>query len=325
MTGSDLPAAVAASLKEGVVPATALQVRKVIYAHEQLTQSDMDLVFAVARKAGPNPCTEWTSLFSEALTDYVVHQNVPQDYIPQHKADWLVAELAKGGGISSRAEFAMLIDVMTSALGVPPSLSTFALQEIKAAIMNGRRDAITGEDHPARVVTRSDVEALRTVLYAATTGAVGHVTREEAEALFDIADATAGAQVDPSFDDLFARAVGNYLMAVSLDLPDAAQALHREKWLDQEESLSGFFSRMFSRAPEDWAKPQGDDQASRADSEKITASEASWVIAHLTRDGELTSAEKRLLRFLGAEAASIPQALRALIGEAGAIPSRARS
>jgi hypothetical protein len=318
-----------------------LQIRKTIYSHEVLTRSDMTLVFAVARRAGRDPCPEWTSLFCEALTDYVVHQNDPPDYIPQDKADWLIAELKKWGGISSKTEFAMLIDVMTSALGVPPSLATFALQEIETAIVQGRRDAITGEDHPAGVVTGSDVEALRAVLYAATTGTVGHVTREEAEALFAIAHTTAGASVDPSFDDLFARAVGNYLMAISLRVPDAEEALHREHWLDEKEQMSGFVGRMFSRAKgaapfhvlkspgqayeADMANLDAEDAALRAEAEKITASEAAWVIAHLTRSGDLTSAEKRLLQFLGAEAASIPPVLRTLVDQANRGQSRAAS
>src|SRR5579871_3392605 len=226
----------------GIDPATALQVRRAIYSHDPLTRADMDLVFATARKAGPAPCAEWVSLFCEAVTDYVVHQNEPADYIPAAKVDWLVQTLTENGGIASRAEFDMLIDVMTHALGVPTSLSGFALREIETAITQGRRGAITGEDHAAGVVTKADVEALRAVLYAAKTGTAEHVTREEAEALFDIAHAA--KQVDPAFNDLFARAVGNYLMAINAHVPDAAEALHFDKWLDEKDTLPGFLSRM---------------------------------------------------------------------------------
>jgi len=176
------------------------------------------------------------------------------------------------------------------------------------------------------------VEPLRSVLYAATTGTAGHVSQEEAEVLFEIAHATARTQADPSFDDLFARAVGSYLMATSLRVPGAADALHFEKWLDEEdEGLSGFLSRMLHRAPRDSAfdvlrspgeayendiaKREAADQALRQDSEQITDSEAAWVIAHLTRDAELTSAQQRLLQSLGAEAPSIAPALRRLVGK----------
>ena len=331
MPSPDVPAALIASRDdEGIVPETALQVRKAIYSHDQLTASDMDLVFSIARKAGRQRCPEWTAVFCEALTDYVVHQNVPCDYIPQDKADWLAASLAKTGGVCSRTEFEMLIDVMTHALGVPTSLSTFALSEIKSAIIKGRRDAITGEDHPPGVVTKGDVEALRAVLYAAKTGTPGHVTRDEAEVLFEIAHAT--SQADPSFDELFARAIGNYLMAINLHVPDAAEALHFEKWLDEREDLLGFLSRTLHRPPTvnsfnvfdtpaeayeaDMARQDANDETLRNEGEKITDSEAAWVIAHLTRGGELSSAEKRLLQFLGAQAPSIAPPLRALIVKA---------
>ena len=339
MAGSPRSAALAMSPEKGVTAATALQVRKAIYSHEPLTRADMVLVFEMARKAGRYPCPEWVDLFSEALTDYFVHQNTPRDYIPEDKADWLRAELAKGGGLPSKAEFAMLIDVMTSALGVPPSLSAFALTEIKTAILTGRRDAIAEQDHPAGVVTRSDVEALRAVLYAATTGASGHVTREEAEVLFEIAHATAKGGADRAFDDLFARAVGNYLMAVSLHGLAPSEALHRDQWLDERENVAGFLSRISSRvaggnwlslmrspneaAEADMAKLEAGDRIARAESEKLTGSEAGWVLAHLTREGKLTSAETRLLQFLGTEASAIPPSLRALVEQAGKVPSRA--
>jgi hypothetical protein len=332
MATPDLPAAVVASLAAGVNPATAIEVRKAIYSHDVLTSADMEIVFEVARRAGRDPCPEWTGVFCEALTDFVVHQNVPHDYISQEKADWLAGKLTNSSGLASKAEFAMLIDVMTHALDVPTSLSTFALREIKTAILQGRRDAFTEEDHPAGAVTKVDVEALRAVLYAATTGTPGHVTQEEAEVLFEIAHATSQTKVDPAFDELFARAVGNYLMAINFHVTGRAEALHREKWLDEEESMSGFMSRMLHGAPnassfnvlqspleayeDDMAKRDADDRAALAQTEKITEPEATWAIAHLTRDGDLTSAEKRLLQFLGAEAPSIAPSLQGLVDKA---------
>jgi hypothetical protein len=332
MAVSDLTAVDAISASE------ALDVRRKIYAHDPLTLEDMDLVFRTAQKS-VNDSIEWTNLFSEAVTDYVVHQNDPPDYIPQEKADWLVAKLKETGGVTMASEFAMLIDVMKSALGVPPSLSAFALREIETAIVSGRRNAIGGGDHAAGAVTKADVEALRSVLYAATTGSLGHVAREEAEVLFNIAHATAHGTCDPAFDDLFAGAVGNYLMAICWHGPDLKQVLHREHWLDEHESLGGFFSRMLTpgqtetyrelmkspleRANDDMAALERQDDAARAESEQITGAEADWLIAHFTRQGPLTSAETRLLKWLDDEASALPAKLRALVETANDVRSRA--
>lgn len=340
MASVEQPATLTAPLTAAVDAETAREVRRAIYSHNILAPADMDLVFDVARRAGRSPCPEWTNVFCEAVTDYVVHQNSPQDYISQDKADWLIAKLSNSGGIASKSEFDMLIDVMTHALSVPPSLSAFALREIKTAIVSGRRDIYSNEGHPADVITREDVEAMRAVLYAATTGAPGHVTREEAEALFEIAHATAHGNIDASFDELFARAIGNYLMAINFHVPDAAEALHREKWLNEEESLSGFMSRILQGTNRqgsfrvllspheafeaDLARRDAEDRALRRETEQITSGEADWVLAHLTRDGALTSAEKRLLQFLGAEAPVIPPPLRGLVDKAGAASKGAR-
>jgi hypothetical protein len=324
----NLPSAGAASNGDMGVPTSALEVRQRIYSHDPLTRGDMDLVFAAVRQSSRSLNAEWTSLFSEAVTDYMVHQNTPADYIPDDKAAWLMAELTKGGGVSTKVEFAMLIDVMKSAMGVPPALSAFALNEIKSAILSGKRTAFTDEDHPAGRVCAADVEALRAVLYAATAGSPGHVTREEAEALFEIAHATAQGKVDPSFDDLFARAVGNYLMAICEHVPSRSEALHRDQWLDEREHMSGFFSRLFNRggesvmdllrtpleaAEDDIKKLNAEDDAARAESEKVTADEAQWVMDHLTREGPLTSAERRLLQWLGNEVFALPEKLKEMV------------
>ncbi len=326
MAVSDLPDAGAISASE------ALDIRRTIYTDGVLTPADMDLVFRTARRSTGQDSVEWRNLFAEAVTDYVVHQNDPADYIPQAKADWLVAKLKEAGGIATSSEFAMVVDLMKSALGVPPSLSAFVLGEVKTAIVSGSRNAIGGSDHAAGTVTKEDVKTLRYVLYAATSGSVAHVTREEAEALFDIAHATAEGTSDPAFDDLFARAIGNYLMAICWQAPSSEQALHRERWLDERDSLVAFLSRRpapgqeenfgdlmdspLEQAEEAIAARERQEDAARAVSEQITDAEADWVIAHLTRQGPLTSAEARLLTWLGDEVSALPAKLRALVEKA---------
>ena len=53
-----------------------------------------------------------------------------------------------------------------------------------------------------------------------------------------------------------------------------------------------------------------------ADAANVRGDQADWVIAHLTRGGPLTEAEKRLLKFLVDEAASTPPQLTALLERA---------
>ncbi|MCL2716631.1 MAG: hypothetical protein FWD68_19220 [Alphaproteobacteria bacterium] len=131
------------------------------------------------------------------------------------------------------------------------------------------------------------------------------------------------------------------VLAISPHPVDIQTALHFEKWLDSRESLGGFPSRSVDTGA--W-KTEGEDildaflkpfrnalkavgvrdSETACDSlastpgEEIDEEEAAWLIAHLTRDGELPSAEKHLLQFLGAEAPSIAPSLQPWINKAAA-------
>ena len=129
-----------------------------------------------------------------------------------------------------------------------PALASFAVGEIEKAIVAGHSAAGRGA-HAAGFVAREDVEALRNTVFAATQGSSLHVTRDSAEALFRIAHATAGADNDAAFDELFAQAIGNYLMGVAFSgTPDRADVLRHEAELEKATGFGGFFAAM-ARGP----------------------------------------------------------------------------
>jgi len=320
----------------GLGPAAVLDLRRAIYAKGGVTRDDLTQLLARGRVAGPGACLEFGGLLAEAATDLLVRQVDPPGYVAQADADWLTGQLAEGGGLSCRAEFAMLVEVLRQAVSAPPALGGFAVREVEQAILTGRRAATGQADHAPGVVTSADVEALRDLVFAPTEGSSLHVTRESAEALFDIAHATAGAPNDPGFDDLFAKAIGNYLMGLSFRwTPTAAEAREHAEWADHATRFADFFSRMVEQPlarrfggpsaatksvdeldEQLFAEENAADARALKGAGVIAASDADWMIAHLSRGGQLSPAEQRLLGFLAQEAASMPPALRALVGKA---------
>jgi len=301
------------------------QLRRDIYAKERVTRADFERVLAAGRGAGVAAPKDYAELLSDVAVDLFVWQVDPPKYVSQDDADWLAATLRAGAGLSDHAEVKMLVDVLRYAVSAPASLSAFAVREIEAAIVAGHK--------AAGVVTHEDVEALRNVVYAGTDGSSLHVTRDEAEALFRIAHATTGAANDPSFDDFFARAVGNYLMGVAFHgAPDAAEELQKEQWLNTPPptpALGDLLAALSAgdvslRSMLDATKSVGeiDDERLRAQNAAdaleaqravaIEPVEASWLFAHLAREGELTSAENRLIQFLAREAPALPPDLAAM-------------
>jgi hypothetical protein len=321
----------------GTLDAAAVSnLRRSIYSKDRVTRADFLALLTAGRAAGPDTCPEYADLLAEVATDLLVRQSDPPGYIVSSDADWLIGQL-NDGGLSCAAEFPMLASVLRYAVSTPPALATFAVREVEKAILSGHRTATGEADHPPGIVTASDIEILRSLVFASTEGSSLHVTRESAEALFDIAHATAGAPNDASFDDFFAKAIGNYLMGAAFRwTPTAADARAHQHWSDRPASFADFFAEMVEKPLGErfgglvaetkivdeideavFARENAADAAEIRDAAALKPSTADWVIAHLTRDGPLSSPEKRLLGFLAKEATAMPPSLRALIEKQG--------
>ncbi len=305
--------------------------RKSIYDKGAATRTDLVGLMGLGVQRGDEP--RYLALVADVAADVLVLNAEPRGYFSDADADWLTAHLGDGSGLASRAEFEVLKAVVGHAVSVPPSLVAFAVREVERAILTGRRGSIGGAETEPGIVTAADVEALRMLVFAPSAEAACHVDRASAEALFDIAHATAAAKNDSAFPDFFARAVGNHLIgAAFVHAPSRAEAIAIERELDRRESFGQFLSDLVGGLLSRPATPAlksvdqlTDDHYFRENAEtearleaaaRIDVGEAKWVLAHLTRGGDLCAAEKRLLAFLRDQASSAPPELAALFGRA---------
>jgi hypothetical protein len=273
----------------------------------------------------------WTELFIEAVTDYIVEQVQPEGHISEENADWLIDRISRDGTVKSATELEMLVKVLEKAQSSPQRLVVFALAQVKKAVVEGEGPLAHGGTLTRGRVGRDEAELMRRILYAFGGDGNIAVTRAEAEVLFDINDATATADNDPAWNELFVKAIANFMMAASgYDVPNREAALKREEWVDAPAGgVGNFFGRMASgglrgalnayRQPgvEDaWAERNARRQAAIASAETVTAEEAEWLARRMGRDGILQENEKALLRFIRDEAPSIHPSLKSLIAQA---------
>ena len=300
--------------------------RRAIYARDKADKTDLARLLPLGAQAGDDPA--FLELVADVARDALDLDVDPRGYVSEADAQWLIGEIGEGGGLTMREEFATLKAVIGHAVSVPPALAAFAVGEVARAILGGRRD------HERGVVTHDDVEALRLFCFAPNAGAPMHVDRATAEALFDIAHATAGANNDPEFADFFAHAVGNYLIgAVFLAPASREEELGLERELDRPAPGFGeFFSNMlggllspqastgrrsYENLTADIVREENAETDDRLDAAAgVDAAEAQWILAHLSREGELSLPERRLLGFLRDEAACAPPEIAALYAKA---------
>jgi hypothetical protein len=280
----------------------------------------------------------WPPFFIEALTDYIVHQAEPDGYIVVDKADWLTARISRDGHISTHTELELLLRVLDAARWSPPSLSAFALTQVRDAVKSGVGVTRAGQMLQAGMIGQSEIDLLRRILYAfAGDGGIA-VTRAEAEVLIEINKALAPGKSSPAWTELFVKAVGaSVLASLGHHIPPREEALRTEVWAKDadtrgatvlladavgrgeegnsaRERIGKFLGRMVAGgAGSVWSTFRMQSSEERAlarlerqrleivTQERIDDAACEWLLDRLGKAGQLDANEIELLSFLQRE------------------------
>jgi hypothetical protein len=337
---------IAADIKtRGVIAeADIARLRRTIFKDGIVSRTEANALFSIERMR-TNHLPGWSELFSEALTDYCIRQEPPEGYLTEEAAAWVMAEMTKGKHPSTDAEIELLINLIQTAREVPASFSAFALNHVKTTVMYGGGPDKHGREHHGGRISEADIHALERILWGA--GCEGHlaISREEAEALFAIAEMSTGAENDDRFDDLFAKAIGNYLLgATGRSVPTREVAL---RWETEETHLDAarlLRAVMQTYSTADWSKLRDRDfwadslrprtlaqdvdaafeaqlkarEAAEAAASIMTPDKAAWLLDRIGKNGIMSPPEKALARFIARNASRLDPSLARTLDKARA-------
>jgi hypothetical protein len=314
--------------KNRITAEDVVMLRREVFGDGVVTRDEAEALFALDATAR-DKCAEWPDFFVEAVTDFIVHQEKPAGYISQDNADWLVRAISRDGVVDSRTELELLVRVLEEAKSSPNGLCAYALEQVAHAVIDGKGPLMHGGMLVPGSTAKAEVELLRRILYAYGGDGNIAITRAEAEVLFRINERTAAAQNDPSWNDLFVKAIANFVMcSAGYEAPTRDVALRRDSFFEQAEpEIGSFFGRMVSgglagimeayRAPGDieseWESKNKSAEALARRAETIDASEAKWLAERIGSDRPLHENERALLTLIKHASPEIHPALRPLI------------
>jgi hypothetical protein len=307
--------------------------RRVLYEDGVISADEAEIVFKL-NDGCATKCAGWAEFFVEAITDFIVYQERPQGYLTAANAHWLIDRISKDGRIGSRGDLELVVNVLDKARWAPVSLVTFALQQVKYAVITGTGPLRKGIALKPGTITDGEVDQLRRMLYAFAGDGHVAITRDEADVLFDIDEAVAGAAPNAAWTDLFVKAVANVVMATSgYRVPSREEALRQEASLQSPEQQTSTLAFLLSmvRANLDSVKDSYLDQTAEdralahlehqrieiITNEAITEAEAGWLVGRLGRDGRLSPSEQALVAYLKHESPNIHPVLVEAVGRLG--------
>jgi hypothetical protein len=280
-------------------------------------------------EACPVQDAAWPDFFIETLTDYVVNQAQPEGYLTAEGARWLISRVSKDDAIARKTELDLVVNILDKARWSPVSLSRFALQQVRRAVVDGDGPLRAGQIVEKGRISEPEVELVRRILYAFGGDGNVAVTRAEAEVLFEINDAIVNPEANPAWTDLFVKAVTNVVMAASGQaVPTREEAMRRDAWFAERGELSpkSLIAAMVTSsidAVRNAYQEQSSEERALArlehqrieiiTNEVITQAEAGWLCERIGRDGHVTPNEAALIAYLKKESPNIHPDLQARV------------
>lgn len=285
----------------------AQKIARSIYSDGIISRQEAESLFRLNNKISGKDA-DWDLQFVETIKDYLVTHEAPEGWVTEEEGDWLIEQISSDQQVKLGSELDLMIEVLRKAEGAPVKLSRFALRAVCDRIRAQGR------------AKQEDVERLRRLIYASSSEGQVWVSRFEATQLFQLNDEISNVKNDSTWNDLFARAIGNHLLASAHpNAVDEAEAFRREIWMkDTSPGRTGFLGRMFTDSFEGglsgWfqkvtfseekamAARRAVVEAAQREGEAVKDEESNWLIKRLGWDNSISPAEKALIEFLKKEA-----------------------
>jgi len=315
-------------IKRGeIAQSDVMKMRSLTYADGRITPEEAELLFQL-NDASLTVTRTWNDYFIESITDFLVNQSEPMGYVTAENARWLIDRIGHDGRVDTRTELELVINVIDRARWSPESLVSFALAQVRDAVVTSKGVLRNGMRLEPGIIGEAEVELLRRILYAFGGDGNVAITRAEAEVLFEINDALVDGKPNPAWTDLFIKAIANCVMSVSsYAVPTREEALRRDAWLDYHTDLSPL--NLVKKFVSGGASPlDGYRRLTREESaldrlerqriemivnEQVTEGEASWLVERISHDGKVNENEVALLAFLRTESPDVHPVLKDLI------------
>jgi hypothetical protein len=240
-----------------ISPEDVLKLRREIYREGGIGRDEAAFLFHLNRKnvvADP----AWTAFFVEALIDFFYWREGTDSRLTADAEAMLLEWLGPAAKIDDATELRLLLELVFRSNGSSQRFQAFVLEAVRHSVLHSSHALYGHAGRRPGAIDRADVEVIRKLVYGFAGQNGMAIGKAEAEFLFDLNDATADQKNDPTWRELFVKAITMYLLHAG-QTPDAVDG-DEARWLiarieadgkdhDNERALLAYLRREASHLP----------------------------------------------------------------------------
>ena len=188
-----------------------LHLRRTIYRDGGIDREKAAALFRLNREQGDHD-PAWAEFYVEALSDFFYWREGSDSALTEEAEKMLMGWIGAPETIDDGTELRLLLKLMFRTNGCSEAFRAYVLDAVRHSVLHSSQ-ALYG--HAARVpgaIDAADVEVIRKLVYGLGGQSGMAISATEANFLFELNRATAGAANAPAWRDLFVKAITMHLL-----------------------------------------------------------------------------------------------------------------
>ncbi len=203
-----------------------LRLRRAIYQGGGIDRDKAACLFRINRRVlARDPA--WAEFYVEALTDFFYWRDGSDSELTEDAERMLFEWLGPRESLDDPTELRLLLNLIFRSHGCSECFRSLVLKAVERSVLSSDHALFGIAERKAGAIDKADVEVIRRLVYGSGSQRGIGISRIEAEFLFELNRATAGADNDPAWRDLFVKAITMHVLhgGASPDRVDEPEAV----------------------------------------------------------------------------------------------------
>jgi hypothetical protein len=202
-----------------------LRLRRAIYQEGGIDREKAAALFRVNRDHRSHD-RAWAEFYVEALSDFFYWREGSDSVLTEDAERMLMEWIGAAEAIDDSTELRLLLSLIFRSNGSSEKFRAYVLDAVRHSVLHSRQGLYSHATRTPGAIDAADVEVIRKLVYGLGGQSGMAISAAEAEFLFELHRATAGAPNARAWRDLFVKAITMHLLfaGASPDRVDEAEA-----------------------------------------------------------------------------------------------------